>query len=151
MGTIFREPAFWAFSTACVGCIRWLARVFYLYAEKKIKAKADAESGSEKIKSDYAVQTVTAIKGVVDSLLPVIERHESTLLKIDSSIKDLTAIHQKTDQMMSELNLQYEGFQSRMNQVNKGAELVMDKIKSIETEIVELKKGSGNVFVTQKK
>jgi hypothetical protein len=52
---------------------------------------------------------------------------------------------------MSELNLQYEGFQSRMNQVNKGAELVMDKIKSIETEIVELKKGSGNVFVTQKK
>lgn len=139
---IVRDPAFWAFMTALVGSIRWLARVFYLYRRDNITKKYQLEASIERLKTDNAFKILSELKEVVN-------KHELLICELNASVKEMSKTQVNMTGIMKTLSSQYIEFQNRMTNVSSGASLVMDKVKSIETEVLEMK--SGNYFIRTKK
>jgi hypothetical protein len=127
---------------ALVGSMRFLGVAYFKYAEKRMEKQAELDSSVEKVKLDTAIQITTSLKGVVDSIIPIVHQH-------GEDIGELKIIHEKTNTMMSELSLQYESFQHNVAALNQGTTMALSRIKGIETEIIEMK--SGNIFVRTKK
>jgi len=122
---LLKLPQFWIFLgtgiTAAFGYARYRAKLNYMYTIK-----------SEQFKVNSQIQMIELLKKVIEDIKPVIERHEK-------SIENLALIYANTTDMMGHLKNQYEGFEERMTSVSRGAGLVMEKLKGIQTEIVTIK------------
>jgi len=138
MTQLFHDGPFWVFMTTLVGAIRWLVKVIYVYKMKHTIFKNQME-----------MKVVDTLKKVVEDIKPMIERHEASIGKLEVSIQNMAVIYSNMTEMMASLQKNYEAFESRMSKVSEGANIVMDRVRAMETEIINFK--NGNIFIRTKK
>lgn len=140
------DPSFWGpafgFLTALTGAIRWLLKVTFVYRQRSNLQKARLESDVQKMKEDHLQKSISAIRDVIDKIIPVIEAHTKKL-------EDVDKMHAETLQMMKELKIQYGDFHSRIEKAQAGGGLIIKRLENIETEVINMK--NGYILVATKK
>lgn len=149
MKEILALPGFWAFLGVLGGGVRYLIRVIFISKSKTNREKASLDASVERIKADTAIKIATSLKEVVDKIKPLVEQHELAISQLNHSIIQAGGIEKDMTKMMLTLQVYYDNFQSRMNQVHAGGELIKDRLEKMETEIKQMK--NGNVFIRNKK
>lgn len=154
----WNEPAFWkavaaafAFLSAVVGSLRYLARVQYLYIQKNIMVKARFDSSIEKLKTDNINLTIESLKKAVGHIEPMLQIHEAKMVGMEASIKTIQSLERQFKDSAEDLKISYDNFARVIPKVTASGQLLLDRMQRIETQILELKEGSGNFFVTTKK
>lgn len=157
-----KDPGFWVFLTALVGVVRWLLKVTFVYLARSQEKKAKLENDNnvnnarlmtsvEMLKMDNTVKLVGILKQTMDEIKPVLTEHSEILSGFRASFDLLQTVESEATNMMMELKTQYASFNKEVARFNLIGDNLMGRMKAIETEILELKKGSGNVYVTSKK
>lgn len=154
----YNQPAFWkavaaafAFLTAVVGAIRYLARVQYLYIQKNIMVKAKFDSSIEKLKSDNINMAIEGLKKTVGYIEPLLQIHETKMGAMEASIKIIQSLERQFQMSTDDLKVSYDNFARVIPKVTASGQLLLDRMIKIETELKVLKEGSANVFVTTRK
>ena len=150
----YSEPTFWGFLTAVAGAIRYLMRVQNMY-----RLRADRALNSYQMSLIRALdQQVKEMKPVVEAHAKAIEEHtkivnafQGSAIQITDSENRITRQVDDAGVMMKALKTQFSTFQDTAFKQESLIIGFTKEIESIRTEILQLKKGSGNVFVTTKK
>lgn len=155
----FHDISFWAglfsFLGSLIASSKWLIRGYFVSKQKSAQLQAHLDMGLEKFKATEAGKFMVILKESVDQIIPVMESHSkliadhtSMVATLERSVKTMSLAQEEMREMMKTLKIQYDNFQSRMNSVTVGGEMVMEKLKGIETEVLHLK--SGNIFIKTK-
>lgn len=159
---ILKDPRFWGplfgFLGTLVGFTRWLLRVSFIYSQKRAETlrrnnveKARLDTSVEQMKLDNSVRLITILQDAINEMKPILNQHSKLLEGFRHSFDLMQTIEGEATQMMSSLKVQYQNFLPQIQKFNGIGDSIMDRMKSIETEIKILKEGSGNVYVTTKK
>lgn len=154
----YNEPAFWkavaaafGFLSVVVGSIRYLARVQYLYIQKNIMVKAKFDSSIEKLRQDTILKTIEGLKETVNLIEPLIAKHEIKMGTLEIALKNIESLERQLTLQTDDLKISYENFARVIPKVTASGQLLLDRMIKIETEILKLKEGSENIYVTTKK
>lgn len=152
---LLKDPGFWGpafgFLTALVAALRWLAKVIFIYVGRSNIQKAQLDSSVEKMKMDNTVKLVGILKQTMDEIKPVLKEHSDILGGFRASFDLMQTVESEATNMMRELKAQYVSFNVQVSKFSLIGDNLMGRMKEIETEILKLKKGSENIFVTTKK
>jgi hypothetical protein len=147
----YNEPGFWAFLTTMIGSIRWLSRVIYLYVERTNERRAKLELSLENIKADNSYKTLSGLAQAMATIMPMVKHHEELVQNLEKSIQGVKLVEQGLMNVVAPLNEQYAKFNTIVPKMTASLQLAVDEISKMKTEILVLKRGSDNVFVTTKK
>ncbi len=117
--------------------------------------KYNLANATERLKAEYSATVISNLQSAIASILPAIAEHTRSIQEANKAVKvvgETVALAQMANveakRSLSALLLQHEDFVTRMSSVQKGGELIGDRLKNIETYVEELK--SGNIFVKTK-
>ncbi len=143
------------FLGTCVASIVGLLKYNSLLHNRLEVKKYNLSTATERLKAEYSATVISNLQSAIASILPAIAEHTRSIQAANEAVKivgqtvALAQIANKESRtIMSGLLLQHEDFMTRMSSVQKGGELVVERLKSIETTVEELK--SGNIFVKTK-
>ena len=148
---LFHDPGFWGFMTAFIGVSRWLLRVFFIYQRRNNTEKARLDISVENIKKENSIKTISGLRDAVAAIIPVVARHQEVVERLEKSVSGIKDVETRLTKMSEELNNRFAEFNRVVPQMTTSVRCVVEEIQNIKTEILELKKGSGNIFVTTKK
>lgn len=151
----YNEQSFWYFLsisfTSIVAAIRWLIGVFFKKQSAVNLEKSKLDLSVEHLKADTSLRTIEGLSKFVVELVPRIKKLEEVNLKFETSVAKFDATEKNMISAMEPLKVQYEEFNRIVPKVTASMQTVIDEVAKIKTEVIQLKKGSPNVFVTQKK
>lgn len=145
----YNQAGFWAFLTAMVGTMRWLARVVYIYNQKNLMVKAKFDSSIEKLKSDNIDKAIASLKLTLGNIEPMVKLHEIKMGSLDASLKNIALYESNLKSMTDDLQISYKNFNTIVPKITASGQLLMDRMVKLETEIIEFK--NGDIFVRTKK
>jgi hypothetical protein len=143
--------AFATFLTAITGVVRYLINYHFDKQNQVNVEKSKLDLSVERLKADNSLRTIEGLSKVVIEIIPMVKHHEEVVKKLDDSVQMVGMIEKNLTTMVKPLKEQYEEFNRVIPKATASLMLVMEDVAKIKTEILQLKKGSGNVFVTTKK
>lgn len=141
--------ALFGFLGTCVGSIRYLLRVGFVYRQRNNTQKATLDMTVEKFKSTEAGKLVLSLKEAVDKIQPLVLEHAKRLESFASSVIEVKQVEMNMVALLKDTRLEYSNLKAKLENVQAGGKEILNKMKTIETEVIEMK--SGNIFVRTKK
>lgn len=148
-----RDPNIWTALFSFLGSVMvglfGLIKAYFFSKDKSDLKKAKLDASIERLKADNTIKLIEYLKETVDKIKPLVEHHERVVSGLNGTILKFEKGEMYLTDMMLSLKIQYDNFNSRMDKVVAGGDLITDKIKKLESDVSFLK--SGNVFVKNKK
>ncbi len=147
--------AAFSFLGTCVASIIGLLKYNSLLKNRLEVKKYNLDTAKERLRAEYSATVVSDLQRSIASILPSLAEHTRAIQESNVAInvvRETIAIAQMANieakKILTNLITQHEDFVNRMTNVQKGGELVLERLKGIETTVEELK--SGNLFVRTK-
>lgn len=148
-------PSFWAalvtYSGLIIAAIRYLIGFFFKKKDESLDKqreinleKSKLDLSSEQLKADNSLRTIEGLSRLVVEIIPVVKEQREEVKRVRVVQENLTA-------MLKPLQDKYEEFNRIVPKATASLQQVLDDVAEMKTEIIQLKKGSPNVFVTTKK